>query len=208
MMSWFVPREAKFFDLFRSSSDLILQGAKELQALMDDLGHIEQRAKTIKDIERQADKNTYHITSELHATFITPLDRDDMFRLNGKLDDIIDCIDATSQRFQLYDIRTVTPEIRELTSLITKGAEKVQEAVGGLENMKNSKSILESCQEINKIENQADHVMRLGMSKLFRDEIGFKELIKLKEVLDLLETVTDRCKDVSHIIEGIVLDHA
>ena len=120
----------------------------------------------------------------------------------------MDYIDAASQRFHLYDIKTVTPEVRQLGNIIFQSAEKVREAVGGLENMKNSAKIIQSCKEIGVLENEADHVMRLGMSKLFRDDIGFKDLIKLKEVLELLESVTDRCKDVANIVEGIVLDHA
>jgi predicted phosphate transport protein (TIGR00153 family) len=207
-MSWFVPREAKFFDMFRTSANVTMEGAKELVALIDDLKNVEARAKKIKDIEHQADKATHVIIEALHATFITPLDRDDMYRLVSKMDDIMDYIDAASQRFQLYDIQSVTPEVRELGAIILKSAEKVRDAVAGLENMKTSQKTIELCAEIGRLENDADHIMRVGMSKLFREDIGFKELIKLKEVLELLESVTDRCKDVANIIEGIVLDHA
>lgn len=208
MISWFIPREAKFFEMFRNSADIMVEGAKELVAMIDDINHIEDRAKKIKLIEQQADQSTHTTIEALHATFITPLDRDDMYRLVGKMDDIMDYIDAASQRFHLYDIKTVTPEIRQLGNIIFQSAEKVREAVAGLENMKNSETIIQSCKEISVLENEADHVMRLGMSKLFRDDIGFKDLIKLKEVLELLESVTDRCKDVANIVEGIVLDHA
>lgn len=208
MMSWFVPREAKFFDMFRVSGDLAVEGAKELVALIANVQNVESHSKKIKDIEHQADKSTHAIIEALHATFITPMDRDDMYKLVGKLDDIMDYIDAASQRFQLYDIQSVTPEIRELGNIIQKSVLKVQEALVGLENMKNSAQILAACVEINRLENDGDHIMRVGMSKLFREDIGFKDLIKFKEILDLLESVTDRCKDVSHIIEGIVLDHA
>lgn len=208
MMSWFVPKEAKFFDMFSEATGLCVSGAKELVALIDDLPNVEKRAKNIKDIEHQADKVTYTTIQALHATFITPMDRDDMYRLVSKMDDIMDYIDAASQRFHLYDITSVTPEIRELGNIILKSAEKVNQAVLGLENMKNSKTTLEFCVEISRLENEADHIMRLGMSKLFRQELDYKNFIKFKEVLELLEAVTDRCKDVANIIEGIVLDHA
>ncbi len=208
MMSWFVPREAKFFEMFDQSADLIVSGAKEMAKMLEDLGQVETRSKIIKDIEQQADKSSYAIIQALHATFITPLDRDDMYQLVSKMDDIMDYIDAVSQRFQLYDIRTITPEIRELSKIITTSTEKVRSAVKGLENMKNSETTLQICAEINRLEHEADHVMRVGMSKLFREEINFKDLIKMKEVIELLESVTDRCKEVSNIVEGIVLDHA
>lgn len=208
MMSWFVPREVKFFEMFRQSADLAVEGAKELVVLISDVKNIDKQSKVIKDLEHQADKSTQAIISALHSTFITPLDRDDMYALVSKLDDIMDYMDAASQRFQLYDIQTITPEVKELGDIILKCVLKVREAVAGLENMKHYTKTLSSCEEINRLESDADHVMRVGMSKLFREEIGFKDLIKLKEILDLLESVTDRCKDVSHIIEGIVLDHA
>lgn len=208
MMSWFVPREAKFFDMFRTTTSLMVEGATELKALIDDLGNVEQRAKNIKDIEHRADKSTHATVEALHMTFITPLDRDDMYRLTSKLDDIMDYIDAASQRFHLFDIRTATPEIKELAVIILKSVEALQKAVALMENMKNSSQILVHCVEVNRLENEADHVMRSGMAKLFRDDFDFKTLIKLKEVLELLESVTDRCKDVANIVEGIVLDHA
>jgi len=208
MLSWFVPREAKFFDMFRDSAAVNVEGAKELIALIDDLSHVELRAKNIKDLEHKADKITHLAIEALHKTFITPLDRDDMYRLVSKMDDIMDYIDAASQRFHLYDIRSVTPEIKELASIILRSVEGVTAAVAGLENMKNADLTIARCKEVNRLENQADHVMRVGMAKLFREEIGFKDLIKSKEILELLEAVTDRCKDVANIVEGIVLDHA
>lgn len=208
MMSWFVPREAKFFDMFRESSDLIVKGAQELIAMVDDLSNAEERAKNIKDIEHQADQVTHHAISELHKTFITPLDRDEIYRLITKMDDILDFIEAASQRFFLYDIRKITPEVKELAQIILRASEAVRQAVAGLEQMKNAPKILELCVEINRLENEADHVLRSGMAKLFREDVGFKELIKLKEVYELLESVTDRCEDVANIVESIVLDHA
>lgn len=208
MMSWFVPREAKFFDMFNKAAGLMVEGSKELNALIDDLSHSEARAKAIKEIEHMADKVTHEAVEALHATFITPLDRDDIFRLVSKMDDIMDYIDAASQRCHLFDIRTVTPEVRELAEIIVRSTEEVRKAVGGLENMKNSAQVISYCVEISRLENEADHVMRAGMAKLFREEMGYKEFIKLKEILELLESVTDRCKDVGNIVEGIVLDHA
>lgn len=207
MLSWFVPREAKFFDMFKQSSDLVVAGANELIAMIGDLKQAETRAKKIKDIEHQADTVTHAAIAALHETFITPLDRDEIYALITKMDDIMDYIDAASQRFYLYDIRTVTPEVLELASLILKSAESVRTAVSKLENMKHSAAIIQSCKEINKLEHDADHVMRTGMARLFREDVGYKELIKLKEIYELLESVTDRCKEVANIIEGIVLDH-
>lgn len=208
MMSWFVPRDAKFFNMFRESADLIVDGAQELINMINNLNNVEERARNIKEIEHMADKVTHQAVESLHKTFITPLDRDDIYRLITKMDDILDYIEGASQRFHLFDIRSVTPEVRELSTIILHSAEAVRDAVSGLENMKNQSLILKKCVEINELENQADQAMRGGMARLFREDIGFKELIKLKEIYEMLEGVTDRCEDVANIIEGIVLDHA
>jgi predicted phosphate transport protein (TIGR00153 family) len=208
MLSWFVPREAKFFDMFREAADLIVEGAKELIVMTNDLSQVEPQARKIKDIEHKADKVTHGAVASLHNTFITPLDRDEIYRLITTMDDILDFIEAASQRFFLYDIRKVTPEVKELAQIILRSAEDVRGAVAGLEDMKNSEQILKKCVEINRLENEADHVMRTGMAKLFRDDLDFKEFIKLKEIYEMLEGVTDRCEDVANIVESIVLDHA
>jgi predicted phosphate transport protein (TIGR00153 family) len=208
MMSWFVPREAKFFNMFRESADLIVDGAKELINMINDLNNLEDRARNIKEIEHMADKVTHQAVESLHKTFITPLDREDIYRLITKMDDILDFIEGSAQRFHLYDIRTVTPEVHELADIILRSAEDVKAAVAGLENMKNSPEILKRCVQINSLENEADHIMRTGMAKLFRENHDIKDLIKLKEIYEMLESVTDRCEDVANIIEGIVLDHA
>ncbi len=208
MLSWFVPREAKFFDMFRETSGHIVDAAKELIVLTNDLSTVETQAKKIKDLEHKADAVTHKAVESLHQTFITPLDRDEIYRLITNMDDILDFIDAASQRFLMYDIRRVTPEVKELAQIIVKCAEDVRVAVAGLEDMKNAPEILKRCVELNRLENEADHVMRVGMGKLFRNDLDFKELIKLKEIYEMLESVTDRCEDVANIIESIVLDHA
>jgi uncharacterized protein len=208
MLGWFLPKEAKYFEMFRKLSDLIVQASKELVVMTEDLSRIELHAKNIKDLEHQADTVTHDAVEALHTTFITPLDRDDIHRLITKMDDVMDYIDAATQRFHLYDIRTITPEVRELAEIILLSVEEIRHAVAGLEDMKNSQDIIARTKSIGKLENRADQVLRTGMAKLFRQEIGFKDLIKFKEIYELLESVTDRCKDVGTIIEAIVLDHA
>lgn len=207
MLSWFVPKEAKFFDMFRESADIIVEGSKALVTLLNNLDQVELHASIIKDLEHKADKVTHKAVEALHMTFITPLDRDEIYQLVTKMDDILDLIDAAAQRFQLYDIRKSTPEIIGLAQIIEQAANDVKVAVAGLEGMKNTDEILKRCQDINRWENDADHILRIGMAKLFREEISYKDLIKYKEVYEILESVTDSCEDVANIVEGIVLDH-
>jgi predicted phosphate transport protein (TIGR00153 family) len=208
MFGRLMPSEGKFFELFIQHGDLCVKGAKEMVALMTNFDDLENRAHAIEGIEKQADKVT-HITLELlHKTFITPLDRDDIHQLITRMDDILDLLEDAAQTISLYDIKTVTPEAKRLAELCLACTEKVKAAVELLNNMDNSKEILLICEEIDRLESDADHVMRAAMSKLFRDEPDVRNLIKLKAIYEILETVTDRCEDVANIIEGIIVENA
>jgi uncharacterized protein len=123
------------------------------------------------------------------------------------MDDILDLMEDVSQCMFLYDIRAVTDEARTLADLCLTSTQKVKEAVDLLSNLKNAKKILELCNEVDRLEGDADHVMRSAMAKLFREEADAKQLFKLKEIYQLLESVTDRCQDVANIIEGIVIEN-
>jgi predicted phosphate transport protein (TIGR00153 family) len=213
MLSRFLPKEGKFFELFRESADQLVLGAQECKALLVDLQKdgprgLESRARNIKAIEHKADEITHRTIEMLHKTFITPLDREDIHQLITKMDDVVDYLEAASQRIFLYDLRNLTPEAMHLVDICVASAEAVRRAVAELDNLENSAQILKACVEINRLENDADQTLRTAMAKLFRDEPDTRQLIKLKEIYELLETVTDRCEDVANIIEGIVLEYA
>ncbi|MBI3543723.1 MAG: DUF47 domain-containing protein [Deltaproteobacteria bacterium] len=208
MFGRLMPREEKFFDLFRDIADEIVKGATEFQAMLGDMGHVESRARTIKDIEHRGDNITHRTVELLHTTFITPLDREDIHELIKSLDDILDFLEAASQRIWLYGITEATPEMHRLAEICTHSAHHVRSAVAQLSNLKHPDEIIKICVEINRLENEGDHALRASMAKLFKEENDVKKLIKLKEVYELLETVTDRCEDVANIIEGIVLEYA
>lgn len=203
-----MPNEGKFFDLFIRHSDLCVKGAKEMVALMTNFDDLENRVHAIETVEKQADKVTYETLDLLHKTFITPIDRDDIHKLITKMDDILDLLEDAAQTISLYDIKEITPEAKRLAELCLTCTEKVKTSVGLLHNMDNSTQILSICEEIDRLESDADHVMRAAMSKLFRDEPDVRNLIKLKAIYEILETVTDRCEDVANIIEGIIVENA
>lgn len=203
-----MPSEGKFFELFIQHADLCVKGAKEMVGMMTNFDDLENRVHAIESIEKQADKVTHGTLELLHKTFITPLDRDDIHQLITRMDDILDLLEDAAQTISLYDIKAVTPEAKRLAELCLSGAEKVRAAVGLLHNMDNAQQILSLCEEIDRFESDADHVMRAAMSKLFRDEPDVRTLIKLKAIYEILETVTDRCEDVANIIEGIIVENA
>jgi predicted phosphate transport protein (TIGR00153 family) len=175
---------------------------------MTNFDDLENRVHAIEGIEKHADKITYETLDLLHKTFITPLDRDDIHKLITRMDDILDLLEDAGQTISLYDIKAITPEAKRLAELCLACTEKVKTAVGLLHNMDNSAQILSLCEEIDRLESDADHVMRAAMSKLFRDEPDVRNLIKLKAIYEILETVTDRCEDVANIIEGIIVENA
>ncbi len=208
MLSRLMPREGKFFDLFNRHAEQMLLCANELKLLMDDLSNIELRARNIKGFESAADRITHETMHLLHHTFITPLDRDDIHQLIGKMDDVLDLMEDAAQCISLYDIKKVPDEARKLADICVECVEYVKATVGLLSNMKKPEAIMKNCVEIDRLESEADHVMRSAIVKLFRDEPDTRELIKLKAVYEILETVTDRCEDVANIIEGIVLEYS
>ncbi|NMM38452.1 MAG: DUF47 domain-containing protein [Glaciimonas sp.] len=208
MFGRLMPTEGKFFDLFCRHADLCVQGAQEMVALMTNFDDIDKRAHAIEVLEKQADKVTHETIDLLHKTFITPLDRDDIHQLITRMDDILDLLEDAAQTVSLYDIKAITPEAKRLAELCLECTEKVKVAVSLLHNMDNSERMLAICEEIDRLESDADHVMRAAMSKLFRDEPDVRNLIKLKAIYEILETVTDRCEDVANIIEGIIVQNA
>ncbi len=208
MFGRLMPTEGKFFEYFIQHGELCVKGGKEMVALMTNFDDLEHRVHAIESIEKQADKITYAALDLLHKTFITPLDRDDIHKLITRMDDILDLMEDAAQTISLYDIKAITPEAKRLAELCQACCEKVLAAVSLLHNMNNAREVLNICSEIDKLESDADHVMRAAMSKLFRDEPDVRTLIKLKAIYEILETVTDRCEDVANIVEGIIVENA
>ncbi len=208
MFGRLMPREGRFFELFNEHAEELVLGARELATLMMSGDDAERRAYNIESIEKRGDKIAHMAIALLHRTFITPLDRDDIHQLVSKMDDILDVIEDTSQSIYLYDVDSITPEARRLAELCVACVDKVKAAVGMLSNMDNAKAIMIVCEDIDRLESEADHVMRSAMAKLFRDEPDVKQVMKMRSVYEMLECVTDRCEDVANVIQGIVLENS
>ena len=208
LFSKLMPREGRFFDFFNAHATRIVEGSQELVGLMANLADAERYTRRIDDAERAADKITHDTLTVLHSTFITPIDRDQIHQLITRMDDILDLIQDVAESLLLYDIRRGTPETEQLAQICHMCCERVKTAVGLLANLSAPQAILKTCEEIDRLESDADRVMRSAMSRLFRDESDLKQVFKLRSVYLLLEEITDRCEDVANIIEGIVLEHS
>ena len=208
MFGRLMPREGNFFELFNAHAERIVEGSRELVAMIANFAEAEKHAQYIDAAERAADKITHEAITLLHKTFITPFDRDQIHQLITAMDDILDLMQDVAETIVLYDIRKITPESKQLAEICQMCCERVRTAVSLLKNVKQAEAILKTCQEIDRLESDADRVMRSAMSKLFRDEPDVKQVMKLRAVYELLETITDRCEDVANLIEGIVLENS
>jgi hypothetical protein len=209
-LSALMPREARFFALFNQHAELVEAGGKATLELVRGYADTVRRAALIEqigDIERRADKITYETVQLLHATFITPFDRNDIHRLISSMDDILDLIQDSAESMHLFDIQTLPPESLRMAELLDDCCGKVKEAVGLLSSMDNAPRALALAQEIDGLESEADAVMRSGISKLFREEADVRQLIKHKNVYEYLENAIDKCQDVANVIEAVVVEN-
>ncbi len=212
MFARFMPQEGKFFDLFNDHAEQVVQGSEALVAMLSALNDSDEEAARYCDridaLENRADEITHETMRQLHKSFITPLDREEIHQLITSLDAILDLIQDVAHTVSLYNVGHITPEVISLSELCRSCCERVQAAVILLPSMNNGPEILRICYEIDQLESAADHEMRGAISRLFREEPDVRELIKFKAIYELLETVTDCCEDVANIIEGIVLENS
>jgi predicted phosphate transport protein (TIGR00153 family) len=208
MLRRLLPREDDFFGLFERHAALTVEGAKEMQRLLQPGQNIRVLAARIKEIEHEADVITHACVERLHKTFITPFDRDDIHRLITRMDDVMDYVEAAAISVMLYELTEMTTPARELSDVLVRSTEAVAIAVHGLKDVKQSGVILKACIEVNRLENEGDEILRNALADLFREAKDPLLVLKWKEVYEALENATDRCEDVANIIEGVVLEHA
>jgi len=202
-----IPREPKFFDLFEKSVANVAAAAKELANLFEDYTNVPQKVARIVELEHRGDFITHQIIEQLHRSFLTPLDREDITLLSGRLDDVMDFIEDAANAMLIYKIEKPTIRAREQAAILVAMAEELVKAIPCLRNRSKNKQILEYCIEINRLENEADAVMRFALVELF-DGMPPYEVIKWREIYQHLENAADRGEDVANVLEGVVLKNA
>lgn len=202
-----LPKEEKFFPMFEDMAEMISKAAHLLSRIIDhnEPGTQEETFREIKLLETRADDIVHQVFDTLDTTFITPFDREDIQRLTSKMDDVLDFINATSQQIKLYKPKKLLPQYRELCLVVVRGCEQIRIAVPELGNLKNPGKINNACVKINELENIADDIYHQLISELFDTETDPIELIKNKEILETLESTTDRIEDVSDILKTIII---
>jgi uncharacterized protein len=199
------PRGEDFFHLFEQAADNLVNGANHLQDFMNTYENIEHKAETIKDIEHKGDHLTHEIVEKLNRTFITPIDREDIHALTSGLDDVVDSIEAVSNRMIAFKIEAPTSALKQMTDILCHAAEEIQKAVHSLRHLDD---LMAFCIEIKNLETRADEISRQLISDLFDKEKDPIAVIKWKEIYGRMEAATDRCEDIANIIESIVVKNA
>lgn len=206
----FMPKDRVFYTLFEEVADTMAQMGKHLQEVVKE-PLFEKRAviiNRIEDLEHVNDELTHRIFTELGRNFITPFDREDIHYLATSLDDISDYIYASAKKINFYKVNPNDPGIQKMAELIELSCEQVRNAVKELRNMKNMRNITEALVKVNSIENQADDVFDQSIDRLFETEPDAKEVIKKREIYQVMEIVTDKCEDAANVIESIIIKYA
>jgi len=211
ILSYFLPKDKVFYSLFEEASDNLQDIAKKLVQVVNE-PEFNKRAVLIKemeDIEHKNDEVTHRIFIELGRNFITPFDREDIHALASALDDIADYIYSAAKKINFYKIDPISDQgIQKTAEAIKEAVAAVKEAVMELRNLKNTQKIIECVIKINSIENSADDIFDMSIERLFESDVDAKELIKRREIYQVMEIATDKCEDAGNVIESIVVKYA
>ena len=211
ILSYFLPKDRVFYSLFEEASDNLEKIAKKLLQVVQE-PDFNQRAALITEmqtLEHNNDEVTHRIFIELGRNFITPFDREDIHSLASALDDIADYIYSAVKKINFYHIDPISDQgIQKTAEAIHDAVLAVKEAVMELRNLKNTQKIIECVIKINSIENNADNIFDMSIEKLFNSDVDAKELIKRRELYQVMETATDKCEDAGNVIESIVVKYA
>jgi hypothetical protein len=200
-----IPRETKFFEMFSQMAQNLIEGARLMKGLLENFQNVQPQISKLKDIEHRGDDMMHALMTKLNSTFITPFDREDIHRLASAIDDVLDLLNAAGDRISVYKIGAVPPEAAKLAYVILQQSEELEKAVAGLEKQQH---VLEHCVEINRLENEADRITRQAVGHLFDKERDPIQLIKIKELFEVLELATDKAEDAANVLEAVILKSA
>lgn len=219
-MLGFVKSDRLFYDSFEQHAACVVKAAHLLSEMLERVSEAAELSKQISEIEHAGDRITHETLARLHKTWITPLDRSHIQSLISALDDVLDFIEAVSERVVLFEITSAPDDARKIAKYVLEACQAVEQAVKLLPNLKQPEKILQLCVEINRIENEGDRIYRHALADLYRspqsraDRPGsipppqdWLEVPKWRDIYDNLETACDRCEDIANILEGVVLEY-
>jgi len=202
------PRDKKFAVLFEQSAHNAVKIAHQLKDMVCTWENVEERLAIITDLEHEGDAATHQIMAELHRSFITPFDREDIALLAHSLDEVTDYIHSSADMMILYKVGQPTERARQLADIIVQTAAEVEKAVSEVHDHIDREKLLKRCMEINRLENEGDSIYRSALADLFSDSTDTASLIKWREIYEHMETAIDRCEDIANVLEGVALKYA
>jgi predicted phosphate transport protein (TIGR00153 family) len=200
-----IPKEHAFFDLFSQAAMNVVAAARELSALTEDLADGEAKAARIKTLEHEGDEVTHRILALLNTTFVTPFDREDIYRLASRLDDVLDAAEAVADLLVLHRVEEPLPELHQQAGVLVRTTEVVEKAVSELRSLQELNGYLV---EINRLENEGDRVYRKTVARLYSGDFKAMDVLKWKDLVDQMEEAIDGCEDIANTIESMALKHA
>jgi len=211
-----IPKEEKFFDLLDEASINAHKAAQVFRELVNEWSLTSPLFQSIRDLEHEGDRMTHEVIDRLNRTFITPIDREDILSLASEIDDVVDIIQATTDRMELFRIDRSTPHLIKMAEVLVKSTEAVGKAVRSLRDLSHSRRTLDFCIEANRLENEGDAILKDALRELFAEPApgtttqprDVLEIMKWKEVYEAAEFASDKCEDIANVIEGIVVKNA
>ncbi len=204
-----LPHDEKFYAYFEESAQNLVDASKILYELRSGSAQDhEETVRQIHELEHKGDNVTHKIFAELNATFVTPFDREDIHILASALDDVMDYIDGSAQRFVLYKLKNCPPEMAQLIEILQRSVNELQKGVSLLRDFRKSAELQKVLERVNEYENEADTVFQGAIADLFEHEKDAVQIIKLKEIYVGLETATDKCEDAANVMESLLIKHA
>lgn len=210
ILQFLVPKDKKFFPLFYQLSAIVVKMAEQLHeaVLLKSGEERETYFDRIKDLDEKAEELTHKINFELSKNFLTPFDREDIYSLTNRINEVADFIDGSASRMKLYQVEKVKKSIRKITEANLEACQNIDEALHHLEGFSNLAMVLKKCERIDKLENKVDNIYDKEIYEIFDEYENVKDIIKYKEVFSALETTTDKCKAVADILESISVKHS
>ena len=203
-----IPRNYRFYDLFEKAAHNLVVASEALTDFLDHFENIEMKTSHIRDLEHEGDDVTHELYLQLHQTFVTPLDREDIAALAQRMDDVMDFIEGAATAIKIYGITQPTTAARSLADVIRLQCLQIERAISNLRKGSNLRKIQEQLVEIHRLENEADTQFLNASAQLFQNETSAADIIKWRDIYDQLEAATDSAEQVAHVLEGIVLKHA
>lgn len=207
-MSRLSPKDDKFYNMFIDSAEIIYEASEKLRDFIRDLSDPENKVRAIEEMEHKGDKQVHDILEALNKTFITPIDREDIYLIVKQMDDVVDFIEDTAHRFNMFDVKKATDEAITLADMIVTSCKELINLMNELKNMRKSTVLSQKIIEINRIEDEGDDIYRSAVKKLFSGDTPALEVMKWREIYEYIEQTLDACERVANTVEGVVMKHA